>query len=388
MKITDIQTVIVGARLRNWVFVKVVTDEPGLVGWGEATLEWKTHAVAGAVRDLTPLLSDRDPFRIEDLWQSMRRHQFWPPGIIGMSALSGVDQALHDIKAKALGVPIYELLGGRVRDRIRLYDHLGGGDPDAVYGTTLPERFAEAAAASVADGFTAVKVLPVPPTGPLADAETIRAGEYALAAIRDRVGADVEIMVDLHGRTTPAAAVQVIQAMTPYRPWFVEEPVPPGDARQLRQVADAVGVPLATGERLVGRQEFHPVLEARAVAVIQPDVCHCGGLSELRRIASAAELYGVSVAPHNPLGPVATAHNLHFAASTPNWLIQEQMRAAAPWWDEVVTRPLEIADGHADIPAGTGLGLEVDERAAARHPYEPEPQLAAARLADGSVTDW
>lgn len=391
MKIADVATVIVGARLRNWVFVRVRTDEPGLVGWGEATLEWKTNAVAGAVRDLTPLLVGRDPFRIEDLWQAMHRHQFWPSGIIGMSALSGIDQALYDIKAKALGVPIFELLGGRVRDRIRLYDHLGGGDPDAVYGTVGAERFAEAAAASVAEGFTAVKVLPVPPTGPLADAETVRAGERALAAIRDRVGDDIEIMVDLHGRTGVGAAIQVVRALAPYRPWFVEEPVPPGDPGRLGQVAAAVaglGVPLATGERLVGRQEFHPVLESRAVAVIQPDVCHCGGLSELRRIAALAEMYGVSVAPHNPLGPVATAHNLHFAASTPNWLIQEQMRAAAPWWDEVVTRSPKIASGYAEIPEGPGLGLEVDERAAGRHPYEPEPQLAAARLADGSVTDW
>jgi galactonate dehydratase len=388
LKITDVDTVIVGARLRNWVFVKVVTDEPGLVGWGEATLEWKTQAVAGAVRDLTPLLQGRDPFRIEDLWQSMRRHQFWPLGIIGMSALSGIDQALHDVKAKALGVPIYELLGGRVRDRIRLYDHLGGGDPDAVYATTRPDHFAEAAATSVAEGFTAVKVLPVPPVGPLAGAAEIRSGERALAAIRNQVGDHIEIMVDLHGRTSPAAAIQVIEAMAPYRPWFVEEPVQPGDVGQLRQVAEAVGVPLATGERLAGRQEFHQVLEARAVAVIQPDVCHCGGLSELRRIAAMAEMYGVSVAPHNPLGPVATAHNLHFAASSPNWLIQEQMRAAAPWWDEVVTRPLEITEGHVALPEGPGLGLEVDEEAAARHPGEPEPQLAAARLDDGSVTDW
>jgi galactonate dehydratase len=388
VKITDIETVVVGARLRNWVFVKVSTDDPGLVGWGEATLEWKTHAVSGAVRDLSPLLIGCDPFRIEDLWQTMRRHQFWPPGIVGMSALSGLDQALYDIKAKALGIPVYELLGGRVRDRIRLYDHLGGGDPDAVYGTARPERFAEAAAASVADGFDAIKVLPVPPTGPLADAATIRAGGQALAAIRAEIGEDVEIMVDLHGRTSPAAAIQVIDAMVAHRPWFVEEPVPPGDPGQLRQVAEAVNVPLATGERLVGRHEFQPVLETRAVAVIQPDVCHCGGLSEMRRIAAVAEMYGVSVAPHNPLGPVATAYNLHFAASTPNWLIQEQMRAAAPWWDEVVTRPLEFAAGHAAIPDGPGVGLEVDERAAARHPYEPEEQLAAARLADGSVTDW
>lgn len=224
MRITEVGTVVVGARLRNWVFVKVVTDDPGLVGWGEATLEWKTHAVAGAVEDLAPLLTGQDPFRIEHLWQSMRRHHFWPPGIIGMSALSGIDQALYDIKAKSLGIPIYELLGGHVRDRIRLYDHLGGGDPDAVYGPADPSAFAGAALASVAEGFTALKILPLPPLGPLAGATAIRTAESRLAAVRDAVGTDVEIMVDLHGRTSPAAAVQIIRALEPYRPWFVEEP--------------------------------------------------------------------------------------------------------------------------------------------------------------------
>ena len=388
MRITEVGTVVVGARMRNWVFVKVVTDEPGLVGWGEATLEWKTRAVVGAIEDLSPLLLGQDPFRIEHLWQSMSRHQFWPPGIIGMSALSGVDQALHDIKAKALGVPVYELLGGAVRDRIRLYDHLGGGDPSAVYGAADPRAFAEAARASVEEGFTAVKVLPLPPLEPLASAAAIRTAEGCLAAVREAVGDDVEVMADLHGRTTAAAAIQVVKALEPYRPWFVEEPVAPGDPRILRQVADATGVPLATGERLVGRQQFKAVLDARAVAVVQPDVCHCGGLSELKRIAALAETYGVSVAPHNPLGPVATAYNLHFAASTSNWLIQEQMRGAAPWWDEVVTAPITIENGYASVPSGPGLGLAVDERAAARHPYEPEPQIAAATLPDGSVTDW
>jgi galactonate dehydratase len=387
VRITAVRTIVVGASMRNFVLVKVTTDEPGIYGWGEATTEWKTQSVVGAVSDLEPLLLGQDPFRLEHLWQAMYRDQFWKGGIVTMSALSGIDQALHDVKAKALGVPVYELLGGAVRDRIRVYDHLGGGDPELVYASPAPARFAEAAARSVAEGFTAVKILPVPVTDALPSRADVRAAHDVLAAVRDAVGDAVDVMVDLHGRCSPAAAIQFGRALAPLDPWFLEEPVQPEDHGALKQVADAVPVPLATGERLAGLAEFRAVLETRAVSVLQPDVCHCGGLTEIRRIAALASTYGVSLAPHNPLGPVATAHNLHVAVSTPNWLIQEQMRQSVPWWDELVTPPLTIRDGFAELPTGSGLGLEVDELAAARHPYEPEPQIAA-RLPDGAVADW
>jgi len=386
VRIVALDTVVVGARMRNWVFVKVGTDE-GLVGWGEATTEWKTRSVVGAVRDLGPLVLGQDPFRLEHLWQSMWRHQYWPPGVVVASAISGIDQALHDIKAQALGVPLYELLGGAVREHIRLYDHLGGGDPSDVYAVPEPRRFAEAALASVAEGYTAIKLLPVPPTDPLPGAAVLRNAVAVLESVREAVGDDVEIMIDLHGRTTADGAIAVARALAPLRPWFLEEPVQPDQAEALPRIA-AAGVPLATGERLVGRAQFRRVLEQRAVAVIQPDVCHCGGVSEMKRIAALAETYDVAVAPHNPLGPIATAHNLHFAASTPNWLVQEQMRNAAPWWDEVVTAPMHFQNGEAPLPHGPGLGVAIDEAAAHGFPYEPEDQLAAAVLHDGSVTDW
>jgi galactonate dehydratase len=372
--------------MRNWVFVRITTDE-GVVGWGEATTEWKTRSVVGAVQDLAVLVVGQDPFRLEHLWQSMWRHQYWPPGVVVASAISGIDQALHDIKARALGIPLYELLGGAVRDRIRLYDHLGGGDPDDVYAAPDPDRFADAAVASVEHGYTAIKMLPVPVTGPLPTGAMLRHAVRVTEAVRGAVGEDVEVMIDLHGRTSPDAAVLLARALEPLRPWFLEEPVLPDLAETLPRIA-AAGVPLATGERLVGRGQFRALLDQRAVAVVQPDVCHCGGISEMKRVAALAETYGVAVAPHNPLGPIATAYNLHFAASTPNWLIQEQMRNAAPWWDEVVTVPLEVSGGHTALPEGPGLGVEVDEAAAARYPYEPEDQLAAALLHDGSVADW
>jgi galactonate dehydratase len=384
--IDEVEVLVVGAGMRNFVFVKIVTSD-GIVGWGEATLEWKTRAVVGALEDVRPLLLGKDPFHTERLWQSMHRHQFWKGGVVAMTALSGVDQALHDVKARALGVPLYELLGGSVRDRLRLYDHLGGGDPEEIYAEPDPQRFAAAAVRSVEQGFTAVKILPLPAVEPLPSGRAVREAVRVVEAVREAVGDEVEIILDLHGRTTAAGAIALGRAVAPLRPWFLEEPVQPEDVGALRRVADAVPVPLATGERLAGLAAFLPVLDTRAVAVLQPDVCHCGGPSEIRRIAAVAAVYGVALAPHNSLGPIATAHSLHVAASTPSWLIQEQMRNAVPHFDELVSAPLRVAGGFAPLPEGPGLGVSVDEDVAARHPYEPERQVAAT-LADGTVADW
>jgi galactonate dehydratase len=385
MKIVDLSSVVVGAGMRNWVLVKVATDE-GLVGWGEATLEWKTNAVVGALEDLRPLMLGADPFRLEHLWQAMTRQQYWRDGIIGMSAIAGIDQALHDVKAQALGVPIYDLLGGAVRDRLRCYSHLGGGDPVAVYADPDPASFADSARSCVEAGFSALKILPVGLLGGLAPADTVSRAVAVVAAVRDAVGPDVEIMLDLHGRASAAAAIELGRALADLRPWFLEEPIPPGTPEALRRVVESQPIPVAAGERLVGRAQFAELLQA-GVAVLQPDVCHCGGVAELRRIAALGESAGATVAPHNPLGPIATAHNLHLAAAIPNWLIQEQMQHAVAWWDDVVTNPLRIVDGYASLPVGPGLGTAVDEEAAARHPYEPEAQPRAL-LGDGSVADW
>jgi len=386
MRIAGVDTVVVNARLRNWVFVKVSTDE-GVTGWGEASLEWKTQAVVGAIRDLADIVVGEDPFRIAHLWQAMFRQQFWKGGVVTMSAISGIDQALHDVKAKALGVPLYELLGGRVRDRVRLYDHLGGGDSTAVYDDATEESFAARARESVADGLTALKILAVPVSRPLEGAAALRRAEALMGAVRDAVGPDVDVMVDLHGRTTPAAAIRYGHALAPYDPWFFEEPVQPGNVDALVEVARALPFPVATGERLVTRWEFRELFEKRACAVAQPDICHCGGVSEVMRISAAAETAFVSMAPHNPLGPIATAVNVHVALATPNFLIQEVMRSDVPWRDDVVDAPLEIVDGHVLPPTRPGIGVEVDEAAAALHPYEPE---IPARVFhdDGSVGDW
>lgn len=389
LAIREVRAVVVNARMRNWVFVKVVTDEPGLVGWGEATLEWQTQAVVGAVADLAPLVIGADPTRIEHLWQVMYRQHFFKGGVVTLSAISGIDQALHDITGKVHGVPTYKLLGGAVRDHVRFYDHLGGGESGAVYGAAVDgaTAFGELARESVDDGFDAVKVLAVPPVRMLDGRRSLRLAAERLAAVRDAVGADVDVMVDLHGRATPAMAIRFGLALAPFDPWFLEEPCQPENVAGCAEVARALSVPIATGERLTTRHAFRELLERRACAVIQPDVCHCGGLTELRKIAAMADAYDIAVAPHNPLGPIATMANLHFAMSTPNFLIQEVMRSDVPWRDDVVDNPLRITGGRAQPPDRPGLGIEVDEVAAAEHPYAAELEMRVFHE-DGSVGDW
>jgi galactonate dehydratase len=387
VKITAVRVQVVNARLRNWIFVRVETDQPGLTGLGEATLEFQTRAVAGAVEDLAGLLIGEDPRNIEHLWQVMFRHPFFKGGIVTMSALSGIDQALHDIKAKALGIPLWQLLGGLTRQRLRMYDHLGGGDPTAVYDSARAESFAEKAARSRADGFTAVKILAVGRTAPLDGHAALKSAEALMAAAREGAGEEMDIMVDLHGRTSAAMAIQYAEVLKPYRPWFLEEPCQPEDPDGIARVARSTTIPIASGERLCHRREFLPLLQSGAIAVAQPDVCHAGGLTETRRIAALCDTFGVSMAPHNPLGPVATMVNIHLGFATPNFLIQEVMRADVPWRDEVVQGGARIEDGHVLPPQAHGIGIEIDEAAAARHPWEDARPIQWYHP-DGSVADW
>lgn len=387
MKITAVETIVVNARMRNWVFVQVRTDEPGLVGLGEATVEWRTESVVGAVHDLETLLVGEDPSRIEFLWQSMYRHLFFRGGVVSLSALSGIDQALWDIKSKALGVPLCSLLGGPVRDRLRMYDHLGGGASEAVYDDTDPTAFAERASESREAGFTAVKILAVPMSAPLEGVSHLRRAEQLMAAARAGAGDEMDIMVDLHGRTTAAMAIQYGRVLQPFRPWFLEEPCPPEHPDGTAEVARALQIPIAAGERLYHRTQFLPLLQQRAIAVAQPDVCHAGGISELMRIANLCEAFGVSVAPHNPLGPVATMVNVHLGFALHNFLVQEVMRGDVPWRDDVIQGGVAIRDGHVEVPTAPGIGVELDTAAAAAHPFVTSPPFRSL-LADGSVADW
>lgn len=387
MKITAITTQVVNAQLRNWIFVRIDTDVSGLYGLGEATLEFQTRAVVGAIEDLALLIEGEDPRNIEHLWQVMYRHPFFKGGIVTMSALSGIDQALHDLKAKDLGIPLWQLIGGLSRKRLRMYDHLGGGDSSAVYDSAGARSFAEKAARSKADGFSAVKILAVGKTAPLDGYVALKDAETLMRAAREGAGDDVDIMVDLHGRTTAAMAIEYAKVLEPYRPFFLEEPCQPEDWQGIARVAKATTIPIAAGERLVHRNEFLPLLQAGGIAVAQPDVCHAGGITETRRIAALCDTFGVSMAPHNPLGPIATMVNVHLGFATPNFLIQEVMRADVPWRDEVVSGVTPIIDGYMAPSLAPGIGIEIDFAAAARHPFV-EVRPIQWYHHDGSVADW
>ncbi|MDX8515214.1 galactonate dehydratase [Mesorhizobium captivum] len=385
-----VTTRVVNADMRNWVFVRIETDQPGLYGWGEATLEWKTQAVVGAVNDLAPLLIGRDPRDIEQAVRILKKHSFWRLGVIGMSAVSGIELALWDIFGKWLDQPVWRLLGGKVRDRVKVYTHLGLGDMRAVYETLDAEPLVQRASEVVARGYRALKAVFIPYShyhAPLVEVDKVG---RLMEALRKAVGPEVEIMVDFHGRPASAAtALAYIDALAPHRPMFIEEPLPPGETGALAQLAAKSRVPIATGERLVDRPEFDDLFRARAVDIVQPDICHCGGLLEAKKIAAMAEAVSVGVAPHNPLGPIAGAAALHFAVSTPNHLIQEEMVGAVPWYFEVVKGPIRMVDGCWQVPDAPGLGVEVDEAVADRHPYRPEVMHTTnAVLADGTVVDW
>ena len=390
MRIVSVTTRIVNAEMRNWIFVRVDTDCDGLYGWGEATLEWKTRAVDGAIRDLEPLIVGQDPRDIEQLVRIMTKHSFWRLGVIGMSAISGIEQALWDIFGKSVDLPVWRLLGGKVRDRVKVYTHLGMGDMRAVYESMQVDVLAERARAVVESGYLALKAVFIPYTHYTASPKDIDHAARMMESLRAAVGPEIEILVDFHGRpASVGAAVAYIEAIAPGAPTFVEEVLPPGDNRALAQVAAKSPVPIATGERLVELDEFDELLRHRAVDILQPDICHCGGLLAARKIAAMAQAASTGLAPHNPLGPIAGAAALHFAISTPNHVIQEEMVGAVPWYSEVVRGPIRMVDGYWQLPEAPGLGIEVDEAVCKAHPFQQEViHTQHAVLPDGTIVDW
>ena len=392
MKIVKIETKVCHARMRNWIFVKVLTDQSGLWGWGEATLEWHTRSVVGAIEDLATLLIGEDPTRIEYLWQMMYRQHFWHSnGIVRGTAISGIDLALWDILGKIYNTPCHRLWGGAVRDHVRLYAHLGGGKMEEFYGTRIgeAERFAELAQATVEQGYTAFKAMAVPETAPLEGLKPLRYAEACVAAMREAVGPDIDIMVDCHARPSPRMGIQFAKVLEPYGLYFLEEPCWPENIDDIAAVQQAVATPIATGERLVTIHAFRALLEKRAASVIQPDITHCGGLTEVRRIAALAEAYRVALAPHNPQGPVSTAASLEFGFSCPSYLICEAVHQDVPWREEVVDQGFVVEPQGRLVRPGNrpGLGVEVNEAALARHPFQQEV-LQRSFNPDGSVTDW
>jgi galactonate dehydratase len=392
MKITRIETHVCHARMRNWIFVKVLTDQDGLYGWGEATLEWHTRGVVASIEDISELIIGEDPRRVEHLWQMMHRQHFWHGnGIVRATAIAGIDLALWDIMGKVAGMPCSSLWGGPVRDHVRTYCHLGGGNMEDFYETPVENaaRFADLARQAVADGFTAFKSMAVPSTLPIEGLKPIRAAEKAVAAMREAVGDDIDIMVDCHARPSPAMGMQFAKALEPYGLYFFEEPCWPESREGLAAIAAAVRTPIATGERVTHLSEFRDLFMAGACAICQLDITHCGGLTGARRVAALAEAWRSALAPHNPQGPVSTAASLEFGFSQPSYIICETVHHDVPWRQDVVSEGFTVEKVGRIVRPNTrpGLGIEINEAEVRRHPFQQEI-LQRVFLSDGSVGDW
>lgn len=367
LKVTRLETFLVKPR---WLFLKVHTNA-GIVGLGEPILEGRALTCAEAVKEIEPYLVGKDPRRVAHHWQAIYRHAFYRGGPILTSALSGIDQALWDIKGKALGVPVYELLGGPTRDRIRVYAHAGTVD---------------AMKAAQAKGFSAFKTGPAK-RRPARYVETPAAVQYAaerFAELRKAMGNEVDIAVDFHGAISPATAKLLIKALEPYQPMFIEEPCQAQNHDVMAEIARGTHLPIATGERVFTKWGFREVLEKKAATILQPDCCHAGGITEVRLIAGMAEAYYATVAPHNPLGPISLAAGVQIAASIPNFLCQEQVSLGEGY----IKQPFTVRNGYLDLPTGPGLGIELDENALAdkiNHDWRNQESYDAD---DGSVVDW
>ena len=381
MKITRIETFMVPPR---WLFCRIETDD-GTVGWGEPVVEGRAEVVRAAVEVFAEYLIGQDPLRIQDHWQVLTKGGFYRDGPVLSSAVAGIDQALWDIAGKTYDAPVYGLLGGAVRERIRVYAWIGGDEPG---------ELADAIAAQVEAGFTAVKMNACGRMSPIATSAEVDAVLARAAAAREALGPDRDMAIDCHGRFTPATARRILPELAQHRPLFVEEPVLPEHHHALASLVQASPVPLATGERIYSRAGFLPVLQA-GVAVVQPDPSHAGGISEVSRIASLADTYGALFAPHCPLGPIALAANLQLGFATPNLLIQEQSLGIhynndADLLSYVLDpEPFRFVDGHALRTALPGLGVTVDEaavRAADRAGHRWRNPVW--RQPDGTLAEW
>jgi galactonate dehydratase len=380
MKITKIEQFFPRKRTR---LVKVTTDE-GLIGWGETTLEGRPRSTCAAVEEMAAYLVGKDPLRIEHHWQHLYRSAFFRGGPVVMSALSGLDQALWDLTGKYYGVPVYKLLGGAVRDRIRVYAHWGIRDLSDE-GKAASRRRLDRLQGK---GYTAFKSGPGGPWRAHEPPSTIDAFVEKAYLMREWVGPDVELAFDFHGKMAPALAIEICHELKGMRPMFVEEPVPQENVDALKLVSDHVPFPIATGERLLTRWGFREVFEKQAVALIQPDGSHVGGISELKKVANMAEVYYMHIMPHCAIGPIAFAACMQVDAAVPNFLVQEQVDACLG--AGLLKEDWVVEDGHIALPQKPGLGFEVNPETAevTLETYEEELGGEYYYENDGSVADW
>ena len=377
MKITQVETHAAPLTGRDSLIVRVYTDE-GLVGLGEAYPVGPNEAVAATIRDFQSWIAGRDPRDVNGIWYHLYAHSRFPGGSVVNAAISGIEHALWDIAGKAAGVPVYRLLGGKCRDRIRVYQSCGGATPAAIaaHARQLVDQY----------GYTALKMSPQPPNSEqLPWAAVVRGAAERLAAVREAVGPDVDIGLDPHARIfEPMRALEMAAAVQPYRPFFFEEPLRPENIDALAWLAQKSDVPIATGEMLYTSFGFRELLAKQAATIIQPDICVCGGLLEMKKIAALAEAHYVTVAPHNPLGPLATAINVHFAATTHNFLILEYHADDESPRRDVLVEPMQLRDGYLELPDGPGWGVELNEAAlstefrAWHRPFGTQPDGGAA----------
>ncbi|MER8980082.1 galactonate dehydratase [Mesorhizobium sp. M0140] len=382
MKIISLTTYIVPPR---WLFLKIETDA-GVTGWGEPVVEGRALTVEAAVKELGDYLIGKDPRLIEDHWTVMHRGGFYRGGPILMSAIAGIDQALWDIKGKALGVPVHELLGGKLRDTIKVYSWIGGDRPAEV---------AAGAKEMVARGFLALKMNGTEELQIVDSHDKIDAAVERVAMVREAVGPNIGIAVDFHGRVHRPMARALVKELEPYRLMFIEEPVLSENREALKEIAALGSTPIALGERLYSRWDFKSVFEEGVVDIIQPDLSHAGGITECRKIAAMAEAYDVAVAPHCPLGPIALAACLQLDAVSYNCFIQEQSlgihyNAANDLLDYAANQDVfRYEDGYVAIPDGPGLGVEIDEEYVKERAKEGHRwRNPVWRHKDGSFAEW
>lgn len=381
MKITNIDVHLMGikgpgglAPARNWIFVEVQTDE-GITGIGEATTEYHEQAVVAMIREhFAPLLVGQDPTRVHHIWQQMQRFFWWRGGVVASSAASGIEQALWDVTGKAYGQPVYKLLGGAVRDYARVYARTDLGLP----------THADEVRAAVEEGFDGFKFGPGRYVEPYDDEKQVDVALSVAREIREAGGADCELMIDCGGIFSQQAAHRLIDGLREVRMLFIEEPVNMDTPRGLVELRRAFpDMKIAAGERLMTRWAFREWLEQGAVDVIQADISHCGGIGELLRIASYAEVHNVQIAPHNPYGPVALAANLHACLCMPNFLFLEHCRHR-PWFDEAQVFGPTVSEGRVTPSDKPGLGIELDWDYVKKHPYQHLP-LRTFHNADGGL---
>jgi galactonate dehydratase len=363
MKISDVRPLVMGTAWRNLTFVVVRTDE-GLEGVGEVRMVNNTDALLGYLHEAVPNhVLGSDPFALESIVERMRRNDFGRPGQVEMSGISAIEIACWDIVGKALNQPVYRLLGGPVHDSIKAY-------ANGWYRVErTPQDFHAAARRVVEKGYRALKVDPFGSGWYDLTPEERSLSLSLVEAVRDAVGPEVELFVEMHGRFAPAVAIELARELEPFRPGWIEEPVPPENLKALRKVADHVTLPIATGERIHARHEYRELFELQAADIVQPDVTMCGGITETRKIASWADAYYVLLAPHNVGGPVATAAALHLAAATTNFKIQEHFNDfGEPYVKEAATGTPAVVDGYFALPNGPGLGVTLHEDVVRAHP--------------------